>query len=241
MADKKIYSVSCPNLTVNHKWTDQKLKFDRKTKSLSNMAFLYHELEIDTKNMGVSNTFEIEEHDKKFSASCPNLMQNHELTIKKLNCDNKSKSLPNMVLTYSDELEIKKAYNSEKITGIECSKEEIEIPEKKRRTIYKRVKRFFKGLSTFYEICQNYENFQVKKFNTKFFTNFPSNSYIKNSNKKSVMTSIKMFWLSQNTLKFNTNSNIDKKIVKIEEKQCFQYKKEINIIVKPIHSSLHSE
>ncbi|KAE9544196.1 hypothetical protein AGLY_001375 [Aphis glycines] len=143
--DKK-FSASCPNLTLKHEWTDQKLNAVKITKSLPNMALLCHELKVDTKNTGVCNTFEIEKHTEKLSASCPNLMQNHELTIKKLNCDNKTKSLPNMVLSYSDELEVKKAYDSEKITEIECAKEEIEIPKKKRRTIYKRVKLFFKGL-----------------------------------------------------------------------------------------------
>ncbi|KAE9533969.1 hypothetical protein AGLY_008705 [Aphis glycines] len=35
--------------------------------------------------------------------------------------------------------------------------------------------------SHFYEICQNHENLQVKKFNIKFFINFPSHSYRENS------------------------------------------------------------
>ncbi|CAH1726461.1 unnamed protein product [Aphis gossypii] len=143
--DKKL-SASCPNLTLIHEWTIKKLNSDKKTTSLPNMVFVCHELEKETKNTDVSLTFKIEEHDKKLSASCPNLMQNHELTIKKLNCDKKTKTLPNMVLTYSDELDVKKAYDSEKITEIECAKEEIEVPKKKRQTIYKRVKRFFKGL-----------------------------------------------------------------------------------------------
>ncbi|CAH1726459.1 unnamed protein product [Aphis gossypii] len=139
-------SASCPNLMQNHELTLKKLNSDKKTKSLPNMALLYHEVEKKTKNTDVSKTLKIEEHDKKLSASCPNLMQNHELTIKKLNCDKKTKSLPNMILTHSDELKVKKAYDSEKITEIECAKEEIEVPKKKRRTMYKRVKRFFRGL-----------------------------------------------------------------------------------------------
>ncbi|KAE9544165.1 hypothetical protein AGLY_001344 [Aphis glycines] len=155
-----IYSVSCPDLTVNHEWTIKKLNSVYKTKSLPNMPLFYDESEmknIDTKTTGVSITFEIEEHDKKLSASCPNLTQNHELTVKKFNSDNKTKSLPNMV--YSDELKVKKAYDSKKITEIECaSQEEIEVPKKKRRTIYKRVKR-----SNFYEICLNLENLQLQR------------------------------------------------------------------------------
>ncbi|CAH1726439.1 unnamed protein product [Aphis gossypii] len=141
-------NASCPNLTLKHEWTDQRLKSIKKTKSLPNMALLCHELQVDTKIAGVSNVFKIEKHTEKLSASCPNLTQNHELTVKKLNCDNKTKSLPNMVFTHSDELDVKKAYDSEKITEIECAKEEIEVSKKKRRTIrvYKRVKRFFRGL-----------------------------------------------------------------------------------------------
>jgi len=147
MADKKIYSVSCPDLTLNHdEWTITKLNSDRKTKSLPNMALLYHKLEIDTKNTSVSNTFKIVENNEKLSVSCPNLTLKHEWTNQKLNSDNKSRSLPNMVLTYSNELEIKKAYNSEKVPEIQCPQEEIEVPKKKRRTIFKRVKRFFKCL-----------------------------------------------------------------------------------------------
>ncbi|CAH1726484.1 unnamed protein product [Aphis gossypii] len=143
--DKK-FSASCPDLTVNHEWTIKKLNSNKKTKSLPNMAFLCNELKVDKKITGVRNIFKIEKHTEKLSASCPNLMQNHELTLKKLNCDNKTKSLPNMVFTHCDELEVKKAYDSEKITEMECAKEEIEVPKKKRRTIYKRVKRFFRGL-----------------------------------------------------------------------------------------------
>ncbi|CAH1726481.1 unnamed protein product [Aphis gossypii] len=143
--DKK-FSASCPDLTVIHEWTINKLNSDKKTKSLPNMAFVCHELEKKAKNTDVSKTLKIKEDTEKISASCPNLMQNHELTIKKLNCDKKTKSLPNMILTHSDELKVKKAYDSEKITEIECAKEEIEVPKKKRRTIYKRVKRFFRGL-----------------------------------------------------------------------------------------------
>ncbi|XP_050057582.1 uncharacterized protein LOC126550323 [Aphis gossypii] len=143
--DKK-FSASCPDLTVNHELTVKKLNCDNKTKSLPNMAFVCLELEEETKNTDVSKTFKIEKHTEKLSASCPNLTQNHELTVKKLNCDKKTKSLPNMVLTYSDDMEVKKAYDSEKITEIECAKEEVEVPKKKRRTIYKRVKRFFMGL-----------------------------------------------------------------------------------------------
>ncbi|CAH1726482.1 unnamed protein product [Aphis gossypii] len=143
--DKKL-SASCPNLTVNHEWTIKKLNSDKKTKSMPNMAFVGHELKVDTKITGVSKIFKIEKHTEKLSASCPNLTQNHELTVKKLNSDNKTKSLPNMVFTHSDELEVKKAYDSEKITEIECAKEEIEVLKKKRRTIYKRVKRFFRDL-----------------------------------------------------------------------------------------------
>jgi len=80
---------------------------------------------------------------EKIYSSCPNLTLNHEWTIKKLNSDNKTKSLPNMALAYSDELEIKKAHNLEKVTEIECAQEEIEFPKKKRKAIYKR---FFKCL-----------------------------------------------------------------------------------------------
>ncbi|KAE9544678.1 hypothetical protein AGLY_000220 [Aphis glycines] len=36
-------------------------------------------------------------------------------------------------------------------------------------------------ISNFYEICQNRENSQNKKFNSKFFISFPSSSYKENS------------------------------------------------------------
>ncbi|KAE9544338.1 hypothetical protein AGLY_001517 [Aphis glycines] len=95
--DKKL-SASCPNLAQNHEWTDQRLKSIKITKSLPNMALVYHEVEKGTKTTGVNITFEIEEHDKKLSASCPNLTQNHEWTDQRLKSIKITKSLPNMAL-----------------------------------------------------------------------------------------------------------------------------------------------
>jgi len=151
MVEQIIYSASCPNLTLVHEWTITKLNSDNKTKSLPNMALTFNDFE-SKKNIAVESLFQTEKIlsmtplKKKYSASCPNLTLSYESTVEKLKCDNKTKSLPDMALAYSDELEIKKAHNSEKLTEIESVQEEIEVPKKKKQTVYKRVKRFFKCL-----------------------------------------------------------------------------------------------
>jgi len=141
----KTFSASCPNLTLKNEWTIEKLNSVKKTKSLSNIALTYHENETNAKKMDVSNTFEIVKHDEKFSASCPNLTLKNEWTIEKLNSVKKIKSLPNMVLAYND-LKIKSLQTSEIVEAKKCAKEKLEVPKKKRQTLYRRFKRFFKRM-----------------------------------------------------------------------------------------------
>ncbi|KAE9539846.1 hypothetical protein AGLY_005098 [Aphis glycines] len=161
MVEKKIYSASCPNLTLDHnEWTIKKLNSIKISKSLPNMALSYHELEIETKNMTVSNTFEIE-HIEKFSASCPNLMLKHEWTNQKLNSVKKTKSLPNMALSYHELQETETSQISEIIAEKECANEDLRVPKKKRQTPYKRFKR-----SNCYDICLNLENLQTSAIKT---------------------------------------------------------------------------
>ncbi|KAE9530465.1 hypothetical protein AGLY_010927 [Aphis glycines] len=80
------------------------------------MALEFNELESQTKNISVGSTFK---------------------TI-----EIATKSLSNMALEYN-KLEIKTSHYSERVTEIECAKEELKVPKKKRQTMYKRVKRFF--------------------------------------------------------------------------------------------------
>jgi len=152
MIEKKVYSAPCPNLTLNRELIIKKFNSDRKTKSLPNMSLIFNEIELKKKTISVENILKTEDIEsmkpleKLFSASCPNLTLNRESIIENFNSDRKTKSLPDMALTYSDELEIEKGHNSEILAEMECVQEEIEVPKKKRQTIYKRVERFFKCL-----------------------------------------------------------------------------------------------
>jgi len=82
------------------------LNFDNKTKSLPNIALIFNEFESKNKTIAVENTLKTNEIvsmkqlKKICSASCPNLTLNYESTIKKLNSDKKTKSLPDMALAY---------------------------------------------------------------------------------------------------------------------------------------------